>query len=226
VIATAAVRQDPDAAVGTARQWLAGLGLGIEELRLRTRHEARSDATCAAASRGSLFYLCGGDPGIVPTTLDRTSGWRAVIEAWQAGAALAGSSAGAMALGEWTLIRARMPGDARREPRPGLTVVPRVAVLPHYSDFGQRWVDSAMAGLTGKGAVLVGIDARTAAFWADGTWTAMGTGSVVVIEGDAERRYSSGETITGIPQPAGRDAGAANGAIDGRRSNPDNLGQD
>ena len=33
------------------------------------------------------------------------------------GAALAGSSAGAMAMGQWTLIRGRHPGDRRRRYR-------------------------------------------------------------------------------------------------------------
>ena len=63
---------------------------------------------------------------------------------WRArGAVLAGSSAGAMAFGEWTLLRQRMPGDARRRPSPALGLVPRVAVIPHYDAFGEDWLDSA-----------------------------------------------------------------------------------
>jgi cyanophycinase len=201
VIATAAVRQDPDRAVATARGWFGRLGLELEELPLRTRGAARSSAIAEAAATGRFFYLCGGDPGIVRATLRDTPAWDAVVAAWRRGAVLAGSSAGAMALGAWTLIRARMPGDARRQPRDGLGIVPRVAVLPHYSDFGHRWLDSATAALATERAILLGIDARTATVWEDGTWRAMGTGSVVVFEGGRERRFEHGERIRGLPRP-------------------------
>src|SRR6185369_13983127 len=107
------------------------------------------------------------DPGLVVRTLEGTLAWDAIRGAWREGAALAGSSAGAMALGEWTLIRARMPGDARREPRPALGVVPGTAVLPHYSDFGKRWVVVENDLLAGREVRLLAIDAKSAAVWVD-----------------------------------------------------------
>jgi hypothetical protein len=106
-----------------------------------------------------------------------------------------------MALGEWTLIRARMPGDAKREPRPGLGVVPGVAVLPHYSDFGNRWVASATELLAGRDARLLAIDARSAAVWTDGAWTSMGMGRAFVVDGDGNSTTES--TGLELPQPAG-----------------------
>jgi cyanophycinase len=202
VIATAAVRHAPERAVATAQGWFAGLGLDVVELPVRTRGRANSTETAELARRGRFFYLCGGDPGIVPATLAGTRAWAAVLEAWRDGASLAGSSAGAMALGEWTLIRSRMPGDAQREPREGLAVVPRVAVLPHYNDFGEHWIDSATAALTGRDATLLGIDARSAATWANGTWRAMGRGAVTVIDLNRERRrFEPGDVINGLPAP-------------------------
>ncbi len=203
VIATAAVRQDPVRAVENARRWFSGRRLALAELPLRTRRAATLPETVEAARRGGFFYLCGGDPGIVATTLRDTQTWAAVLGAWRVGAALAGSSAGAMALGEWTLTRARMPGDMHREARPGLGVVPRLAVLPHFADFGHRWVESAQEVLRGRGAVLVGIDARTAAVWVDGEWRAMGAGGIVVITAGESRRHAAGERIEGIPSPLG-----------------------
>src|SRR5918999_1249157 len=98
VIATAAARQDPDRAVATARGWFARLGLEVEELPLRTKGQARSVEVAGRAARGRFFYLCGGDPGLVASTLLGTPAWDAVIAARHRGAALAGSSAGAMAL--------------------------------------------------------------------------------------------------------------------------------
>ena len=149
-------------------------------------------STARLATRGRFFYICGGDPGLVAATLAGTPAWAAVHAAWHGGAALGGSSAGAMALGEWTLIRARMPGDDHRQPRPALGVVPRTAVLPHFNTFGRRWVASARAALGADRATLLGIDERTAAVWAHGEWTAIGAGAVTLISGGAEVRSGAG----------------------------------
>ena len=204
IIATAAARQHPELAVDTARSWFRELGLHVEELPLRRRGQASDAGVVAVAATGRFFYLCGGDPGIVPQVLNGTPAWAAVLDAWRSGAPLAGSSAGAMALGEWTLIRERMPGDTRRRPKPGLGIVPRVAVLPHYADFGHRWVDSAHAALAAETAVLVGVDERSAAVWSDGTWRAMGRGTVTVFgSGPALTAADGDPTPLPIPQPTG-----------------------
>ena len=109
VVATAA-REHPEAAVATAQRWFSGLGLEISELRLRSRAEAQRDDAAALARDAGLIYIAGGDPGRVVQVLAETRAWAAVLAAWLGGCALAGSSAGAMALCEWTLIRARWPG--------------------------------------------------------------------------------------------------------------------
>jgi cyanophycinase len=154
------------------------------------------------ASTGRFFYLVGGDPGLVPKTLADTPLWNAIVEAWREGAALAGSSAGAMALGEWTLIRARRPGDALRRYRPALSIVPRMAVIPHFDQFGERWVDGALAGAPRDDVVLVAVDERSAALWRDGVWEAFGPGGVTIVTRSDRRRFASGERIAGIPRPA------------------------
>lgn len=200
VIATAAVRQGPDRAVATARRWFAGLGLEVDELRLRGRREASDASTVEAARAGRGFYLCGGDPGLVVKLLAGTPAWDAIVEAWRTGgAALAGSSAGAMALGEWTLIRAGI-SHARRRFAPALGVVPGVAVVPHFEEFGEGWLPSI--GAAERGATLLGLDTRTAAVWQPGIgWRAMGPGRVVVIR-DGERQVrTDGGRPTGIGRP-------------------------
>jgi len=202
VIASAAVRQSPERAVDTARAWFAGLGLDVVELPVRTRARANSIESAELARRGRFFYLCGGDPGIVPATLGGTAAWEAILEAWRAGAPLAGSSAGAMALGEWTLIRSRVPGDAKRQPREGLGLLSRVAVLPHFDDYGESWINSATAALSNRDAVLLGVDARSAAVWTESGWNAMGRGSVTRINANGGRqRFWPGDPIAGLPVP-------------------------
>src|SRR5918994_4132149 len=201
VLATAAGRQRPEVAVANAVRWFASLGLAIEELPATRRSDAKDAANATRAREGRFFYLVGGDPGLVPRTLAGTPLWEAIVEAWRSGAALAGSSAGAMALGEWTLVRDRMPGDDRRRYLPALGLVPRVAVLPHFETFGHRWVESAERAAPRSDVVLVGLGERSAALHADGAWRALGDGGVTVIAGGDRRRFASGEPIEGIPAP-------------------------
>jgi cyanophycinase len=201
VLATAAGRQRPEMAVANAVRWFEGLGLAVQELPATRRSDAKASANVARAREGRFFYLVGGDPGLVPKTLVGTPLWGAIVEAWRSGAALAGSSAGAMALGEWTLVRERMPGDDRRRYLPALGLVPGVAVLPHFETFGHRWVQSAERAAPRSDVVFLGVGERTAALHVDGAWRALGDGDVTVIAGGQRRRFASGEPLEGVPAP-------------------------
>jgi len=199
VVATAAVRQDPDRAVATARRWFRSLGADVEELRLRGRRDGRDPAIAAAASEAGGVYLCGGDPGLVVELLSGTPAWGVVVGAWRNGAALGGSSAGAMALGEWSLIRAGMSHDRRRFAA-ALGLLPNVAVVPHLDEFGERWLPSLR--LPHPDATLLGLDTRTAAVWRPGIgWRAMGPGRVVIIRGSERAVTTDGGRPTGIGRP-------------------------
>ena len=110
-----------------------------------------------------------------------------------------------MALGSWTLIRDRMPGDDRRRYADALGLVPGVAVLPHFDTFGHRWVDSALAGAP-DGAVLLGPDERTGAVWERERWHVLGDGSVTVITASDRRTFGPGDEIEGLPDPGDRAA--------------------
>ena len=202
VLATAAGRQRPELAVAGATSWFGALGLTVEELPAVRRRDANSLSVAARAWSGRFFYLVGGDPGLVPAILAGTPLWEAVLGAWRDGAALAGSSAGAMALGAWTLIRDRRPGATARRYRPVLGVVPRVAVVPHLETFGRKWIPGVIEGSRVNGALPLGIDERSAALWLDRRWRAVGPGTVMVFAADgAERRFGGGEEIEGLPQP-------------------------
>jgi cyanophycinase len=202
VVPTAAARGGPAQAVENATRWFAGLGLDLAELHVLTRGHANSEAVAEQAAAGSLFYLVGGDPGHTASTLRETVVWRAIVAAWMRGAALAGSSAGAMAMGEWTLIRDRFKGDRRRQYRPALGLLEAIAVVPHFETFGHRWVESAQERAPVPDAVLLGLDERSAAVWDGSGWTAHGPGSVTVIRG-AERSVSAAGVPVDLPPPGG-----------------------
>ncbi|HET7421446.1 MAG TPA: Type 1 glutamine amidotransferase-like domain-containing protein [Candidatus Dormibacteraeota bacterium] len=199
VVPTAAARQGPEQAVANATRWFAQLGLKLEELPVLKKADAGSKDVAERARTGGFFYLVGGDPGLVVQVLTGSRVWAAMFEAWLGGAALAGSSAGSMALCAHTLIRASWPNRFNRRPLDALGAVPDTAVLPHYETFGHRWVESARREL--PGVTLLGIDERTAAVWSEGDWRAAGPGEVTVMRGERTARFKTPAKIAGLPQP-------------------------
>jgi cyanophycinase len=200
VVPTAAARQGPDRAVAHARDWFRRLELDLEELPVLKRGDATSAELAMRARAGRFFYLVGGDPGLVAQVLRGSAVWRAMFAAWRDGASLAGSSAGAMALCSHTLVRAVWPNRFKRRPADALGLLARTAVLPHFDTFGHRWVESAQAAA--PELTLLGIDERSAAVWREGTWSAMGPGSVTVIKGAKVGRFASGQEVIGLRAPA------------------------
>ncbi|HEY3060537.1 MAG TPA: Type 1 glutamine amidotransferase-like domain-containing protein [Chloroflexota bacterium] len=200
VVPTAAARQRPDLAVATAQRWFKGLGLDVVELPVLKRSDATSAKNVELAEPGGLFYLTGGDPGLMVDVLRDTPVWHAIDAAWRRGAVLAGSSAGAMALGEWTLIRKAYPGHAERRYKPALDLVANVAVAPHFDTFGHRWVDSVLAEPPVEDVLIVGIDERSAALWDGRAWTARGPGVITVVTRRDRSVYRPGTPIE-LPAP-------------------------
>lgn len=197
VVPTAAARQHPEAAVANAMRWFGRLGLQVRELPVLKRGDAQSEKLAKEAARGSFFYLVGGDPGLVVQVLQGSRVWAAMVQAWaESGAALAGSSAGAMALAGYSLVMARWPHHDIRRAKPALGLVPEIAVLPHYERFGKRWTDSEIEDRP-SGLVLLGLDEKTAAVWDGSRWTALGAGSVTV----GGRAFRDGDLVEGLPRP-------------------------
>jgi cyanophycinase len=200
VVPTAAARQGPERAVAHAQKWFRQFDLALEELPVLKRTDANSKELAALARAGGLFYLVGGDPGLVVQVLQSSRVWNAIVEAWEEGAALAGSSAGAMALCSHTLIRASWPNRFNRRPNDALGLVAGTAVLPHFDTFGHKWIESAQQAL--PEATLLGIDERSATVWQGRTWRAMGPGGVTVIKRSKVKRFASGQDVTGLRTPA------------------------
>lgn len=200
VVPTAAARQGPERAVAHAQKWFRQFDLALEELPVLKRTDANSKELAALARAGGFFYLVGGDPGLVVQVLQSSRVWDAIVEAWQEGAALAGSSAGAMALCSHTLIRASWPNRFNRRPNDALGLVAGTAVLPHFDTFGHKWVESAQQAL--PEATLLGIDERSATVWQGRTWLAMGPGGVTVIKGSKVKHFASGQEVIGLRAPA------------------------
>jgi cyanophycinase len=196
----------PTAAAPEGEQRLAywiGLGtahyraMGVEPVPLRvlTREDADDPELAAGIDGAGLVYLSGGNPGYLVETLRGTRVWRAIHAAWLSGTALAGCSAGAIALSA-VVPDPRSTEIGRIEP--ALGVVPQLAVIPHFDRFdrvlprlAQRIHTEAPPGVT-----TIGIDEDTALVGGLDEWTVRGRQRVWVIQDDDEREgHRPGDTV-------------------------------
>jgi cyanophycinase len=182
------------------REHFAALGVAVAPLELIGPDDAKRPEIVAALAEADLVYFSGGNPEYLTSTLRDSPAWSAISARHRAGAALAGCSAGAMMMGEYT-IRVRQVA-AGQPPAwvPGMAVVPGIAVLPHFdrlASFVGPEVFRAVIASAPQGITLLGIDEDTALVWLNtGSWQVMGRQSVSVFAADGERRvYRAGEQV-------------------------------
>lgn len=174
VLPTAAAYERPERAVDTATRWFEALGAKVRGLMVLRRPDAEEEANAAAVREAGFVYLGGGSPLHLRSVLKDSAVWSALEEAWQGGATLAGSSAGAMVL-----------GDPMVDPRGGaytlgLGLVEQLAVIPHHDTWSVDKTHRTME-LAPSGVAVVGVDERTAVIRdPSGTWRAAGAGAVDV----------------------------------------------
>ncbi|HLH29270.1 MAG TPA: Type 1 glutamine amidotransferase-like domain-containing protein, partial [Acidimicrobiales bacterium] len=98
VLPTAAAYEHPERLVARAAEWFEPLGGRVEGLMVLTRPDAEDEGMAAVMRRSRFVYLAGSSPMHVRSVLKRSKVWDALVEAWQGGAVVAGSSGAAMAL--------------------------------------------------------------------------------------------------------------------------------
>ena len=176
VLPTAAAYEHPERAVETAQQWFAGLGSKVRGLMVLARPDADDETNVAAIRDARFIYLSGGSPLHLRSVLKDSPAWDALFQAWQGGAVLAGSSAGAMAL-----------CDPMVDPRGGaftlgLGLLAQVAIIPHHDTWSPEKAKRTIT-LAAKGVPVVAIDERTALIRdRSGAWSVDGVGTVVVFQ--------------------------------------------
>ncbi len=180
------------AALGVAH--FAALGAEVEPVFVRDRAGADDPAAAQAVGEADLIYLSGGKPWHLLRVLDGTAVGQALAAAHDRGAALAGCSAGAMALaGHAFDFRLRlMPFPLRW--RAGLGVAPGVSVVPHYDAWPEP-LSALIAFQAPRGTVVLGIDEGTAVIGHDGGWQVHGVSRVTVWRGRRRERFRAGEVF-------------------------------
>ena len=135
-------------------RWFRSLGAKqVELLPLVDKPSANDPHIVATISQSRLIYMLGGFTGYLGETLKGSASWQAMLRAYESGAVIAGSSAGAMVMCQYYFD----PG--RGQVVEGLELVPNSCVLPHHNTFGKGWA-SRLSKLL-PDVVLLGIDERT-----------------------------------------------------------------
>lgn len=206
IVPTAAARGRPDlaaangvAAFGRVAR-AARLDATVRAIHIVDAPSAADPELAADLAMADVIHLPGGDPDVIPTVMRGSPAWAAIVAALAAGAVLAGASAGAMALADWTWTAF---GGV-----PGLGIVPGLAIVPHAD--GDQWASARerFGAWVPVGLGLLGLAERTGAIAADITadpirWRIAGPGEArwQAIPGGPTTVVRSGETLE---TPGGR----------------------
>ena len=188
ILPTAAGRGLPDRAAATGRRAFERRAARraqkatVEVARVVDAPSAADPAEVERIAAADLIHLPGGDPDLLPVTLDGSPALQAMKAAWGRGAVVAGASAGAMALAEWTWT----PGGGIR----GLGLIRGLAVVPHYDDVRRTAWQQTLDGLAPGGIGYLGLDERTGVISipsgsAQSSWRVAGVGAVYWFAGGA-----------------------------------------
>jgi cyanophycinase len=155
VLPTAAAYEHPERAVAGAIQWFATLGAGVRPVMAVDRAGAHDEGHVAAVRSARFVYLADGSPMHLRSVLLHTPLWDALVAAWNGGAVVAGTAAGAMVL-----------CDPMVDPRGGaytvgLGLVSQLGLVPR----ADTWSDDKLhrtRQLAPVGVPVVTVDERTA----------------------------------------------------------------
>ena len=203
VLPTAAAYWHPERAVQTAADYFLSLGASVKSCMVLRRADAEDRANAGTVRAARFVYLAGGSVLHLRSVLKASAVWDALVGAWADGAVVAGSSAGAMVL-----------GDAMVDPRGGaltlgLGLLSQLAVLPHAGSWSEEKTHRTVKLATG-GLRIAAIDERTALLrGSDGRWRTAGEGKVTIwldrqvvgldTLGDAPARFTATSPLTAPP---------------------------
>jgi cyanophycinase len=162
-------------------------GLGVPQptvVPLLERDQAYEPAVLDAIGRADLVYVTGGNQIKLAQTLLDTPAHGALLAAWQRGAVIAGTSAGAMVWGPRYLAAGESRAALAGQPldmRAGLGLLPRVVVDTHFGK-ENRMGRLLVAASQQTGLIGLGVDERTAAVIGPQSVRVLGEGRVTVLD--------------------------------------------
>ncbi|MEY2467964.1 MAG: cyanophycinase [Actinomycetota bacterium] len=174
VVPTAAAYEHPQRTIEAATEYFGALGAKVRALDVLGRPAASDEANVKLVKKAKLVYIGDGSPLHLRAVLKDTPVWDALVAAWSDGCAVAGTGAGAMAL-----------GDPMVDPRGGaftlgLGLMPSMAAMTQTEGWHHETKRRTIQ-LATKGLPLVAVDDATAAMRSpEGAWSVVGVGTATV----------------------------------------------
>jgi cyanophycinase len=191
IIPTAAAPDNNSKRAGNiAMKWFRTLGArDISSLPIIDKKSADDPELSAKLDGANLIYILGGFPGYLDHTLKESRCLNALLDAYDKGAVLAGSSAGAMVLCDWYF-------DPRvKEIKKGFGILKDTILIPHYNTFGHSWRSAYLDTISD--IRCIGIDEQTGMMnqAERHQWTVYGKGGVTVYLKTSTASYTPGQTF-------------------------------
>ena len=189
VLPTAAAFEHPERAVDRARAHFETLGATVKPVDVLHRAEAEDAAVIGKLAKARFVYVADGSPLHLRSVLKDSPLFDALLTAYQGGAVLAASGAGA------TVVCDPMVDPRGGAYTVGLGVVVGLAVFPYHGTAADHLRERSI-DLLPDGASLVGIDEATALVRdPSGTWRADGVGQVSLYDDGRAVSYATGQTV-------------------------------
>jgi cyanophycinase len=162
---------------------------------ITNRGDAENPKTVAAIAQSKVFFFSGGDQLRITSMLAGSRLYSAVRELYARGGTVAGTSAGASALGHtmpMSTEAAEHKVAAAWQLVPGLGLLDQVIVDQHFAQRGR--MGRLVAGVVENPRLMgVGIDENTGLIWNGSSFRAIGSGAVYVVDGRQVTRSNLGE---------------------------------
>ncbi len=187
VLPTAAAPENAPLAARHGVDHFRGLGVEAKGVMVVDKASANDERLARELEDVDFVYIAGGEPVYLLDALRDSLVWRRLRAAVDEGCALAGSSAGAMILGE-TMYYRRQWFDA-------LGLVPDVCVLPHFEQWGAKVLPELLESSIERNLTLLGIDGATGCVGWEREWEVVGPGAVTVIRKGNPEVFRKGDRI-------------------------------
>ena len=172
-------------------RWFQSLGAkDVLSMPLLSKIRADDKNIAQSLREAKLIYMLGGFTHYLGQTLKGSLAWEAALEAYQNGAVIAGSSAGAMVMCQFYYD----PGTGRVHD--GLNLLPNSLVLPHHNTFGKSWAPRILKKI--PGVTLIGIDEQTGMIddGENNSWNVYGRGAVTLYRNEEVTIHQTGKSFS------------------------------
>lgn len=189
VLPTAAAFEHPDRVAGRAAEHFATWGATTRTINVLHRAEAEDHEIADVVAGARFIYLADGSPLHLRSVLKDSALMKAIRRAWEDGAVVAASGAGATVL-----------CDPMVDPRGGaytvgIGLVEGLAVFPYHGTAAEHLRQRSL-DLLAPHAILIGIDEATALIREpEGTWRALGAGVVTEYRDGTAHEFSDGAAL-------------------------------